>query len=98
MSDLSKMGRHELEAELHKWRTGRQLGGMQEDLNAMQARAVEAEARVAVLSGVIDRVMALLVGMSAQWRANAANHRKAGDIYVHCADELESTLKGKPCE
>lgn len=54
MSDMSRMGRGELEAELHKWRTGHHLGAMQEDLNAMQARAVEAEAKLDEIERALD--------------------------------------------
>jgi hypothetical protein len=42
------------EKELHQWRNGHQLGGMMEDLNAMQARAVGAEAKLERIEAILD--------------------------------------------
>jgi chromosome segregation ATPase len=95
----------ESESELHKWRNGRQLGAMQEDLNAMQARAVEAEARVAELER--DRDLALQQVMDVEAtiaRASSAaekwyqrsGHSDPQDARRDCADEILTALGERP--
>jgi hypothetical protein len=53
--DAALADRARLEAELHKWRNGHQLGGVQEELYGALASLEEAKAAIARLEGERDR-------------------------------------------
>ena len=80
------------ERELHQWRNGHHLGGMLEDLNAMQGRAVDAEAKLAAAEATIARVKRIVRAWDAV--------RVHGGIYsqreAQLVDDLEAALTG-PC-
>ena len=72
------------QAELHTWRNGHQLGGMMEDMNAMQGRAVDAEAKLDAADAKIARM-----------RQAAAEVRANGDASSEsAADYIEAALAG----
>lgn len=77
------------EAELHQWRTARTRGGCAEDLNAMRARAVDAETRAEKAEA--ERDTWRKASSDVAWERDAAETERDA-LRLRC-ERLEKALK-----